>query len=144
MKKLHKKVAYIHGMVECLDLDKKEPVAKLVLQMIDLLDELVDELDDLKDRVEENEDFLEALDADLADVEDAVFEDDEECSCHCEDPEEFEIQCPHCDAFLTVDEDELAEAAEDELIIHCPECGEIIFSEEDGEEVVITEDEDSE
>ena len=27
----------------------------------------------------------------------------------------------------TVDEDELAEAAEDELIIHCPECGEISF-----------------
>lgn len=143
MKKLQKKVAYIHGMAGGMDLDNKEPVTKLVLQIIDLLDEIVDEIEDLNDRTEDNEDFLEALDADLADVEDAVFEDDE-CSCHCEDPEEFEIQCPHCDAFLTVDEDELAEAAEDELIIHCPECGEIIFSEEEDEEVVEVEDEERE
>ena len=76
MKKLHK-VAYIHGWQSAW-IWTKEPVAKLVLQMIDLLDELVDEPDDLKDRWKKR--GLLKFGCDLADVEDAVFEDDEECS----------------------------------------------------------------
>lgn len=141
MKTLQERVAYIHGLAEGMDLNQSDPITKLLLHILDLVDEVVEEIDDLSDRTEDNEDFLEALDADLADVEDAVFEDDDECSCHCEDPEEFDIQCPHCDAFLTVNEDELTEAAENELVIHCPDCGEIIFSEEEDQEVVEVEDE---
>jgi predicted Zn finger-like uncharacterized protein len=142
MKTLQERVAYIHGLAEGMNLDQKDPSIKLLLQILDLVDEMVEEIDDLTDRTEENEDFLEALDADLADVEDVVFEDDDECTCHCEDAEEFEIQCPHCDAIVTVNEDELAEAADDELAIHCPDCGEIIFSDNEDDDDDADEDED--
>ena len=119
MKTLRERVAYIRGMEEIANLDYKEPIAKMFLQVLDLVEEMVDEIQDLRDRTEENEDFLEALDSDLADVEDAVFEDEDECCCHCEDQDEFEIHCPHCDAIVIVNEDELAEAADDELDIRC-------------------------
>ncbi|MDD4078743.1 MAG: hypothetical protein PHP58_03400 [Eubacteriales bacterium] len=142
MKTLQERVAYIHGLAEGMDLDQKDSITKLLLQILDLADEMVEEIEDLRDRTEENEDFLEALDADLADVEDAVFEDDDECSCHCDDQEEFEIQCPHCDAIVTVNEDELAEAADDGLAIRCPDCGEIIFSDEDDASEAEKEDAD--
>ena len=140
MKTLRERVAYIRGMEEIANLNYEEPLAKMFFQTLELLEEIVDEVDSLRDRTEENEDFLEALDADLADVEDAVFEDDEdEDSCDCDYPEEFEIQCPHCDRLVTINEDELAEAADDELAIRCPDCGEVIFSDdEEGE----SEDED--
>lgn len=131
MKTLKEKVAYIQGLAEGLGLDENEPVIKLFIQVIDLAGEMVEEIEDLRDRTEENEDFLEALDADLAEVEDAVFEDDEECTCHSEDPEEFEIQCPHCEAIVTVNEDELADAADEDVALRCPDCGQVIFTEED-------------
>ena len=77
---------------------------------------------------------------DFYDEDEEFYEDDEdEDSCDCDDPEEFEIQCPHCDRLVTINEDELAEAADDELAIRCPDCGEVIFSDdEEGE----SEDED--
>lgn len=128
MMTLQERIAYIRGLAEGMDLDKKDPNTKLLLQLLELTDEIVEEVDDLRDRADENEDFLEALDADLADVEDAVFEDDEG-SC-CDNPEEFEIQCPHCDGVVFINEDELAEAADEELSIRCPDCGEILFSDE--------------
>jgi len=97
----------------------------------------VEEIEDLTDRVEENEDMVEALDSDLADVEDYVFEDDDDCCEHDDDLSEFEVQCPHCDEIVYVDEDELAGAADDEVEIRCPNCNEVIFSDEvevEGEE----------
>lgn len=145
MKTLRERVVYIRGMEEIANLDYEEPLAKMFFQVLELLEEVVEEIDDLRDRTEENEDFLEALDADLADVEDAVFED-EEGPCHCEDPEEFEIQCPHCDGIITIDEDELADVADTEMVICCPDCGEVLFTddadleEEHGAEVAETEE----
>lgn len=131
MKTLKERVAYIRGMEEIANLNYEEPLAKMFFQVLELLGEVVEEIDDLRDRTEENEDFLEALDADLAEVEDAVFEDDDDCSSPCDDAEEFEVHCPHCDAVLIVNEDELAEAADDELDIRCPDCGQVLFSDDD-------------
>jgi phage FluMu protein Com len=142
MKTLREKVAYIRGLAEGMDLNKDEPHTKLLLQIMDLLGEVVDELEDLNERIEDAEDLVDALDEDLADVEEYVFEDDEDDYCNCHDDDdfsEFEIQCPHCNEIVCVDEDDLVEAADEELEIICPHCKQVIFSDEEEEEELDTE-----
>lgn len=141
MNTLREKVAYIRGMAEGMELDNSDTKSKLLLQVLDLLGEMVAEIDDLTERIEDNEDLIEALDSDLADVEEAVFEDDDSCCDHEHDEDElneFEIQCPHCDEIVYVDEEDLEEVADDEVEILCPNCNQVIFS--DDEEDTITEE----
>lgn len=142
MKALREKIAYIRGLAEGMELDKGDPRTKLLLQIMDLLRDMVVEMEDLSDRVEDTEDLVDALDEDLADVEDYVFEDDEDDCCSCEDDDdlsEFEIQCPHCDEIVFVDEDELVEAADEEIEIVCPNCKQVIFSDDEEEGELDTE-----
>lgn len=142
MNSLKEKVAYIRGMAEGMDLDKTDGRTKLTLQLLDLLNEMVAEIDDLTDRVGDNEDLIEALDSDLADVEEVVFEDDD-CCGHDDDEEddlsEFEVQCPHCDELVYVDEEDLEDVADDDVEILCPNCNMVIFSDEEEDEEGITE-----
>jgi phage FluMu protein Com len=140
---LKEKVAYIRGMAEGMDLDRTDARTKLMLQILDLLNEMVVEVDDLTERIEDNEDLIEALDSDLADVEEYVFEDDAEGCDHLheddDDPTEFEVQCPHCDEIVFVNEDDLEEVADEEVEILCPNCNQVIFSDEEDDDEGLTE-----
>ena len=138
MRTLAEKIAYISGLADGMDLDKGDPRTKLILQIMELLEDMVEEMEDLSDRIEDNEDLVEALDQDLADVEEYVFDEDDDSCCDChedDDLNEFEIQCPHCDEIIFVDEDELADAAAEEIEIVCPNCNQVIFSDDPGEEL---------
>lgn len=141
MKTLHEKIAYIRGLADGMDLDENDSRTKLILQMLDLLNEMVVEMEDIRDRVEDNEDLVDALDEDLADVEEYVFEDDED-DCDCDDLSEFEIQCPHCNEIVYINEEELADAADEEIEIICPNCNQVIFSD-DEDDLPEEPDEDS-
>lgn len=136
MKTLREKVAYIRGIADGMELDRDNPQSKLLLQTLELLQEMVAEIDDLVDRVGDNEDLLEALDSDLADVEEYIFADDDDVCCEDEDDDlnEFEIQCPHCDEIVYVDEEDLEDIADDGVEILCPNCDKVIFSDDDEEE----------
>src|SRR5690554_5876862 len=138
MKSLKERVAYIRGLAEGMEMDSKDPRNKLLLKVLDLLDEMVVELDSLDQRVEDNEDLVDALDEDLSDVEEFLFEEDEaDLDSELDaDLSEFEIQCPHCDEIVYVDEGDLAGAADDDLEILCPHCNQVIFSDEDEQGVL--------
>lgn len=146
MKTLREKVAYISGLADGMDLDKEDSRTKLTFQILDLLQDMVEEMDDLSDRIDDNEDLVEALDQDLADVEEYVFDEDEDDCCDCHDDDalsEFEIQCPHCNEIVFVDEDELADAADDDIEIICPSCNQVIFSDDQVEDEQDAEAEES-
>ena len=128
MSEISKKVAYIKGMAEGMELTAdtaKDAKDKLLLQMLDALDLIAEELDSIRDRQDEAERYIDELDSDLGELEEAVFEEDDEdededCGCGChhhhgqdedededeEDEDEddsldfIEYECPHCGALF--------------------------------------------
>jgi len=136
MKTLREKVAYIRGMAEGMELDRNDARNKLLLQVLELLNDMIIEIDDVADRVDDTEDLIEALDSDLADVEEFIFEDDDDDCCDHDDDDlnEFEIQCPHCNEIVFVDEEDLEEVADDEVEILCPNCNKVIFTDDEAED----------
>ena len=77
-----------------------------------MLDDIAFEIEDLTDEVMELEDGVDVISDDLADVEDLVYEDeDEEEEC-------FATTCPECEEEIFFDETLL----EDGEVI-CPNCG---------------------
>ena len=65
---------------------------------------------------EELEEGLDAVSDDLSDVEDVVFEDDEDDGDY--DDDWFEVECPNCGADILVDDEALADGE-----VECPGCG---------------------
>lgn len=124
MKELSKKIAYIKGMMEGMSLDQNSGEAKILAQMLDVLDamneeicelvdahnELVDQVDDIDEDLSElEEDFYDDEDDDDDDDDDFFFDDDEDDFCICpECGEDFyfeeaindngDLVCPNCNA----------------------------------------------
>ena len=111
---ISEKVAYLKGLAEGLNIDTdKSKEGKLINVMIDILDEIALSIEDLEENSLALGEEIDVLSDDLADVEDIVFDDEEEF-----DDDWFEVECPSCDEVLVVDEDALEEG-----YIKCPNCG---------------------
>ena len=121
------KAAYLKGLAEGLNLEESKPETKLINAMIDVIDELALSVADLEDAVDMLTEQVDAVDEDLAELEDYVFEDDDDydecdgCSGCCDDDEYFEVECPACGEVICLDESVL-----DEDSIDCPACGETL------------------
>lgn len=120
------KAAYLKGLAEGLNLEESKPETKLINAMIDVIDELALSVADLEDAVDMLTEQVDAVDEDLAELEDFVFEDDDDydecdgCSGCCDD-DYFEVECPACGEVICLDESVL-----DEESIECPACGETL------------------
>ena len=109
---ISEKVAYLKGLMEGMKFDTETNEGKLFAAIIDVLDDIAFEIEDLTDEVMELEDGVDVISDDLADVEDLVYEDeDEEEEC-------FATACPECEEEIFFDETLL----EDGEVI-CPNCG---------------------
>ena len=109
---ISEKVAYLKGLMEGMKFDTETNEGKLFAAIIDVLDDIAFEIEDLTDEVMELEDGVDVISDDLADVEDRVYEDeDEEEEC-------FATTCPECEEEIFFDETLL----EDGEVI-CPNCG---------------------
>ena len=136
--KLTEKSAYIKGLMEGLDLDSDKKEIKLIKALVDLVDDLALTVTDLDEDVDQVFDELDAIDEDLTDLEDVVYENDEdEDVAFDEDEDMYEITCPSCGETVCVDEDTLMS---DNL--SCPACGEKFEIDLDGEEVEDAEKEE--
>lgn len=124
------KVAYLKGLCEGMKLDTEKNEGKLISAIIDVLADMAEDLNDLNEATLDLSEELDDINEDLALLEDAVFDEDdeydededEEGCCCCEDDEEplfFEVKCPSCSNEITVDEDVLELGS-----ISCPNCGE--------------------
>ena len=133
MEELLKNVSYLKGLAEGLKLEEKSDEGKVLIKIIDCLDEIVENMYDLAADQEDLFDQVDAIDEDLSEVEDIVY-DDEEYDDEDDDFEYFEVECPNCHEVVYIDEDYF----DDDKPIVCPNCDEEIeldFSEiEDGDE----------
>ena len=116
------KIAYIKGLTEGLSLDDSTKEGKILNAIIDLLGDITEEICDIEDGCDELMEQIDAVDEDLAALEDVIYEADDDCDCDCdcgcEDDEIYEIECPVCNDIIYLDADMLAE---DGMV--CPNCG---------------------
>ena len=107
---ISEKVAYLKGLAEGLNLEtEKSKEGKLISVMIGILEEVAMSIEDLEENSLALGEEIDTLSDDLADVENVVFEED--------DDDFFEVECPDCGEPLRIDEDDLAEG-----VVQCPSC----------------------
>ena len=112
---ISEKVAYLKGLAEGLDLDTtKSKEGKLISVMIGIMEELAMSVEDLEENALNLGEEIDVLSDDLADVEEAVFDEDGEDY----DDDWFEVECPTCGADIMVDDEALADGE-----VECPSCG---------------------
>ncbi|MEA4934106.1 MAG: hypothetical protein VB071_11105 [Lawsonibacter sp.] len=116
---ISEKVAYLKGLAEGLNLDtEKSKEGKLISVMIGILEEVGLSIEDLEENNQALGEEIDALSDDLADVESAVFEDeDDEEEDEDYDDDWFEVECPTCEEPLIIDDKALAEG-----FVQCPNC----------------------
>ncbi|NBG88787.1 CD1247 N-terminal domain-containing protein [Isachenkonia alkalipeptolytica] len=120
MEHLYEKVAYLRGLAEGMELKESSKEGKVLLQIIETLEEFTDAIVELDENQLELTDYVETLDEDLEDVEDELYE---------EELDSLEIQCPECKEVLFIDDEDLL----DDENIQCPECNEEVEIEESKE-----------
>lgn len=144
MAELKEKIAYIQGLADGLDLDDKSAEGKILRHVLEVLEDMADIIEDIDLGQAELEDYVEAIDEDLAELE-KDFLESEVAECQCDhddhysdddlddlddvdveelDDDEVEVECPHCGEVAYVEEEDLAD---EELEILCPNCGKVLF-----------------
>ncbi len=137
------KVAYLKGLMDGLEIDKATKEGKILAAMADILE-------DIALTVADNCDQLDAIDEDLDNLEEFVYEgeffddedDDDFCDGFCDDCDgcddfdydeyEYEIECSNCHEVIFIDES----AFEEGKTFECPSCGTVLeaYTELDEEE----------
>ena len=120
------KIAYIKGLAEGLAIDETTKEGKVLVALIDLLGDITEEICDIEDACDDMSEQLDAVDEDLSNLEDIIYEDDDDCCCDCDDDDccdceddgLYEIECPACNDIIYLDEEMLEEDG-----INCPNCG---------------------
>ena len=129
---LGEKASYIKGMLEGLDLDKEKKENKILISVVELLEEMADSILDLENRVDDIDDRAEDMLGKLEDISCTMCEckgedRDGHHNCHgCSESDGsddfyYEIQCPACSTTIC-----LSETAVLEKDINCPNCGQEI------------------
>ena len=125
------KIAYIKGLAEGLGIDEATKEGKVLTAIIDLLGDITEEICEIEDGCDELMEQIDAVDEDLASLEDIIYEDDDDCDCcdcdcdcDCDDDccdcddEVYEIEWPVCNDIIYLD----GEMLEQEGMV-CPNCG---------------------
>lgn len=135
------KVAYLKGLAEGLGFDKESKEGRILDAILDILVDVAHDIEDLEDNAYELGEAIDQVSDDLSDIEDIVYDlddeddededDDEGCcgSCCCDEDDEddgeepvfYEVTCPACENTITIDEDVLNLGS-----IECPNCGETL------------------
>ena len=108
MKYLSEEVAYLRGLAEGLEIESATKEGKMICKIIDVLENLADTLDDMQDDYDELVEYVESVDEDLSDVEDILYEEDEDDGSGLSD-EDIAMEAQDGD-----EEDEEMDSGEDE------------------------------
>lgn len=77
MESLAKRITYLQGMTDGLEIGENSKEGRIVSEMVLLLDDLFVEMKTLQLRMDESESYLEAVDCDLNNLELFVYDDDD-------------------------------------------------------------------
>ena len=130
MSKMGEKVAYLKGLAEGMRLDAGSDQGKLLLAMIDAMEAFASEHEDTCAQLDELQQYVEEIDSDVSDLEEALFSEDEDDGEDDDDEDGdglIEYECPHCGTVVFFDEE--AFDMEDKHL--CPNCHRSIFDDED-------------
>ena len=140
MSNLSEKVAYIKGLAEGMKLSEDTPEHKLLLKIIEALEDFAHEAEEQREDLDEINDFVEEINEDLTSLEEAVYDEEEDgCSCgEDHDDEEgddvdnsvVEYECPHCGYMTHFDVADF-DLEED---YRCPSCHQPLFPETEDDE----------
>ena len=135
MSNLSDRVSYLKGLAEGLKLDTEKNEGKLIEKILELLADMTEEMAAMHSDHDELSEYVEAIDNDLSDLEDAVMgdgegEDEDEEDDEEEDDGLVEYTCPHCGEEMTFEVDSF-DFDEDYL---CPNCHKPLFPETPDEE----------
>ena len=119
---LVEKAAQLRDYAEELRLDPESVEGKLFAALLDLTEDLAVEVEALRDRQDSMYEGLEAVSDDLAEVEDALFGDDEDDDLlvEADDTEEeglYAVNCPLCGETVYFDDSALEAGS-----VLCPNC----------------------
>ena len=107
--------AYLKGLAEGLKLDESTNEGKLIVKMLDLMEEMAEKISVLESANEELYNYMEGMAEDLVNLEDDFYGEEE-----CEDYSDLNEDC-----------DDAEYVDEEYYEIECPTCGEkICFTEE--------------
>ncbi len=121
MPSLKEKVAYLKGLAAGLDVgDGGSREGRVLAELLEVLGAVADEIEELRLDQSELEDYVVCLDEDLAEIEDDLYDEDDE--------DFLEITCPHCNEDVRLDQELLDDDGGGELV--CPACGEVIYDDE--------------
>jgi DNA-directed RNA polymerase subunit delta len=122
MQALRERVAYLKGLTSGLNVQQTTPEGRLLLEMVDVVDNLVKEIQHLQSSHSLLEEYVETLDEDLADLEDDVYEDATADSQDWVDigDDYYEMECPNCHEDVLIYDDMLDDEDVEEIV--CPEC----------------------
>ena len=121
---ISEKVAYIQGLFDGLKLDtERSGEARILSEVLDVLREVGQQLDVMDAAMDQFDEELDTLGDTVADMEEAVFDDEDEQDADFDDLDDeeedfFEIPCPTCGEDLVVDDEALAAG-----LVECPVCG---------------------
>lgn len=135
MKRITDRTSYLRGLAEGLNIDKEKAENKLMLEMLNVMDEMAQKILELDGDMDELDEYVASMESDLSDVEDILFADGDEdgledADAYGEDGSgEIDVTCPHCGKEFTIEATEIN--FDDDVV--CPACGKSILGTE-GEE----------
>ena len=120
--------AYLKGLAEGLNLDTASNEGKLIVKMLDVIEEMAERIAVLENTTEELYNYMEGMAEDLVNMENDFYSDGEEYEdysdlnndideCEYTDEEYYEIECPTCGEKICFTE----EFDLDNFL--CPACG---------------------
>ncbi len=118
MSNIKEKVAYLQGLTKGLNVSGQSSEGKLLLNVVDVLQDMAEEISCLHSGQDDLENYVETIDEDLTDLEEEVYED-------IDDIETVEIECPSCHETVAFEADLLEE--DDVIEVTCPNCGEVVY-----------------
>ena len=159
MENLNSRMGYLKGLAEGLGIKDDTKEGKVIIQLISVLDDIVETMETMRDDYDELFSYVEAIDEDLTDLENDFDEDDDDDDDYDDDDDEYDdldddfgddddydinftVECPECHQEVIIDEDILED--EETLEVLCPNCGRVVFINDEGwdEELEEAGDED--
>lgn len=144
---LRERVAYLQGLARGLRADSGSREAEILTEVLDVMGSLVHGLDRLRAQQQELSEYVDAVDQDLADLEEdvhgvrvyerpdgtVVAEAGTVPGASEPGPGRFvAVECPGCGRTVYFNEEYLDD---DQLEITCPDCGEIVWDSDDDYEL---------
>lgn len=141
MDKIRDRISYIEGLAEGLDLYENKREGKFYHEVIGILTDMNQTIVHIDSRLSELEEYVEAIDEDLNDIEWDYYEDGpedfdeiyemedndqvENTADEIEVTDFYQVICPNCQETVLVNHEALDDNYVDEVL--CPNCQEVLI-----------------